>query len=384
MKIKVWDLPTRLFHWSLVVAYIVVIFTSHDESFLEYHVYVGYLILGLAIFRVLWGFVGNRYARFSGFVKGWAEVRSFSAQLSRLKIPRYLGHNPAVGWVVLVILGITLAITVTGIITYGGEENRGIFAGVFPFGMAMTARAAHEWLTYCVIAVIVGHICAALLHDFVLKENIILSMITGAKEDQESWSGRVEHLRPEEGHSGPKLVVYMLATLLGGLAMLYLPPEGRSDPASIHQPRLIDEKGFAVQLVLNSVWKEECAECHIAFHPTLMSAASWKRIMAGLDDHFGDIIELDDATRREIEAFLVSASAEYSTTEASRKLLYSIDPAEPALLRITDVPYWKEKHSDIKDDIFKRKSVVSRSNCTACHSWAESGSFEDRDIRLPD
>lgn len=384
MKIKVWDLPTRLFHWSLAAAFIAVFFTSHDESFLEYHVYVGCLILGLVIFRVLWGFVGNQHARFSGFVKGWKEVRTFSAQLSRLRIPRYIGHNPAVGWVVLVILGITAAIAVTGIITFGGEENRGIFAGLFPFGMAMNARLLHEWSAYCIIAVIVGHVCAALIHDFVLKENIILSMITGVKEDQESWSERVEHLRPQEGHSAPKLVVYISAALLGGLAMFYPTPEGKSDPASIQQPRLIDEKGFASRLVINKACMKECADCHTAFHPTLMSAASWKRVMAGLNDHFGDVIELDEATRMEIEAFLLSASAERSTTEASRKLLYYTDAAEPALLRITDAPYWKRKHADINADVFKRKSVVSKSNCAACHPWAQAGSFEDRDILIPD
>lgn len=384
MKIKVWDLPTRLFHWSLVAAFIAVIFTSRNESFLEYHVYVGYLILCLVIFRVVWGFVGNRYARFSGFVKGWTEVRSFLAQLLRLRIPRYIGHNPAVGWVVLVILGIAITIAVTGIVTYSGEENRGVFAGLIPFSVGMAGRTAHEWLTYCIVAVIVGHICAALLHDFVLKENIILSMISGTKEDNESWSERVEHLRPEEGHSLPKLVVYISAVLLGVFALLYLPPQGRTDPESITQPKLVNEKGFVSILVMNKAWLKECDDCHDAFHPTLMSAASWKRIMAGLDNHFGDMVELDEAARKEIETFLVSASAERSTTEASKKLLSSINIEEPAALRITDIPYWKKKHSDVKEEVFKRKSVLSKSNCTACHPWAESGSFEDRDINIPD
>jgi len=384
MKIKVWDLPTRLFHWSLVGAFIAALFTSRNESFLEYHVLAGYFILGSVIFRILWGFAGNRYARFSSFVKGFGEVKSFLSQLFKLRLPRYIGHNPAVGWTVLVILGITTAITVTGIITYGGEENRGVFAGLFPFGMAMAARAVHGWLVYCIVAVVVGHVSAALIHDFVLKENIILSMITGTKEDDESWHERVDHLMPEEGHSAPKLVVYLVIVLLGGLAVLYLPPEGRSTPASIHQPRMLDDDGFASRFVVNSAWKNECADCHDAFHPTLLPAASWMKIMAGLDDHFGDAVTLDETARREIEAFLVSASAERSTTEASKKLLYSIDGLPDALIRITDVPYWKEKHSEIKDEVFKRESVVAKSNCSACHPWAEAGSFEDRDISIPE
>jgi len=384
MKIKVWDPLTRLFHWSLVVAYIVVVFTSHEESLLEYHVYTGYLILGFVIFRVLWGFAGNQYARFSGFVRGWAEVRCFLKQVLGFKIPRYIGHNPAVGWYVLLMLGITIVITATGIITYGGEENRGIFAGLFPFGMAMYSEVAHRWLTYAVIALIVGHICAALIHDFVLKENIILSMITGVKEDMESWSERVGHLAPEEGRSGPKLVVYMLLAVFGGLAMIYLPLPDKSDPASIRQPRLIDESGGVRELVIDNVWQQECADCHIAFHPTLMSAVSWKRIMDGLNGHFGEIVEIDGTRREEIEAFLSSSSAERSTTEVSRKIIYFTDAAQPAPLRITDSPYWQDKHADIKADVYKRKAVVSKSNCTACHPWAASGSFEDRDISIPE
>ncbi|MBI5886060.1 MAG: cytochrome b/b6 domain-containing protein [Deltaproteobacteria bacterium] len=383
MKIKVWDLPTRLFHWSLVGAYIAALFTSRNESFLEYHVLAGYFIAGCVIFRTLWGFVGNRYARFSSFIKGFGEVRSFLSRLLRLRLPRYIGHNPAVGWMVLVILGITTAITVTGIVTYGGEENRGVFAGLFPFGMGMAARTAHIWLTYCIVAVVAGHVSAALIHDFVLKENIILSMITGAKEDDESWHERVDHLRPEEGHSAAKLAVYLIVVLLGAFAAIYLPPEGRSDPASIRQPRVVDDKGFATRLVVNNAWHAECADCHDAFHPTLLPAASWKKIMAVLGDHFGDTVSLDESKRREIETFLVSASAEHSTTEASKKLLYSLDGAADAPIRITDVPYWKDKHSNIREDVFKRESVSSRSNCSACHPWAEAGSYEDRDISIP-
>lgn len=372
-----------MFHWSLVGAYIAALFTSRNESFLEYHVLAGYFIAGCVIFRTLWGFVGNRYARFSSFIKGFGEVRSFLSRLLRLRLPRYIGHNPAVGWMVLVILGITTAITVTGIVTYGGEENRGVFAGLFPFGMGMAARTAHIWLTYCIVAVVAGHVSAALIHDFVLKENIILSMITGAKEDDESWHERVDHLRPEEGHSAAKLAVYLIVVLLGAFAAIYLPPEGRSDPASIRQPRVVDDKGFATRLVVNNAWHAECADCHDAFHPTLLPAASWKKIMAVLGDHFGDTVSLDESKRREIETFLVSASAEHSTTEASKKLLYSLDGAADAPIRITDVPYWKDKHSNIREDVFKRESVSSRSNCSACHPWAEAGSYEDRDISIP-
>lgn len=384
MKIKIWDFPTRLFHWSLVGVYIAALFTSRNESLLEYHTAAGYLAIGLVGFRVLWGLTGNRYARFSDFVRGWGEVRSFLSKAAQFKLPRYLGHNPAVGWAVLLILGATVTIAFTGIITYGGEENRGVWAGVFPFGVALIARAIHAWLAYFIVAAIVLHICAALVHDFILKENIILSMITGSKEDAESWGERVSHQRPEEGRSVARLVVYIIVVVACGIGIFYLPPEGRSDPSSIQQPKVLDVKGFAVRVAPDKAWAKECADCHGVFHPTLLPAASWKRIMAGLDDHFGESVPLDGQVKGEIEAFLVSAAAERSTTEASKKMLYSIDGATPVLTRITDVPYWRDKHSDIKEEVFKRPKVVSKSNCAACHPWAESGSFEDRDIQIPD
>ncbi|MBI5563241.1 MAG: cytochrome b/b6 domain-containing protein [Deltaproteobacteria bacterium] len=385
MKIKVWDLPTRFFHWFLVSAYIAAFYTSHNESLLEYHIAAGYIALGLVFFRVLWGFAGGRHARFSDFVRGWAEVKSFMSRVLRLDFPRFMGHNPAVGWVIIFILCVTFILTATGIITYGGEENRGVWVGAFTFAAAVWARDIHEILSYFIVAVVVIHICAALVHDFILKENIILSMITGFKEDPESWGDRFSHLRPEDGHSRAKLIAYVIAAVIGGFALIYLPPEGKSDPAFIQEPNIINAKGFAVRLKTDKVWKDECAaSCHSAFHPTLLSAGSWRRVMAGLDDHFGETIMLEPGVKDGIEDFLTGASAERSTTEASKKLLYSIDANAPPPMRVTEVPYWRHKHDGISEDIFKRKSVVSRSNCPACHPWAESGSFEDKDIQIPE
>ncbi|MBI5467782.1 MAG: cytochrome b/b6 domain-containing protein [Deltaproteobacteria bacterium] len=383
MKIRVWDIPTRLFHWMLVAAYAGAFFTSESEWFLEYHTIAGYIILGLVTFRVLWGFTGNRYSRFGDFVKGFKEVGSFVKEAVRLKPPRYLGHNPAVGWVVVFMLVLTIVIVFTGIATYGGEENRGALAGVISFEAANAARKVHLILADIAIAAIITHICAALFHDFVLKENIILSMITGTKEDPESWSERVEHLKPEDAPSAARLAVWIVVTVLGGFALIYLPPEGRGAFTGRETVQVLDDLGFAVLLKPDPVWKDECAtSCHSGFHPTLLPAASWEKIMGSLQDHYGEDVSLDDASRAEILKFLLSASAERSTTEASRKILNSI-PKDRVESRITEVPYWVAKHEDIKEEVFKRKSVMSKSNCVACHPGAEAGSFEDKDIRIP-
>ncbi len=381
---KVWDLPTRLFHWFLVFAYIGVFYTSYSEWLLEYHTIAGYIILGLVIFRLVWGFTGNRYARFSEFLKGWSNFKSVLSDYLRFKFPRYLGHNPVVGWAVVFMLIATALISITGIITYSGEENRGLWAGVFTYYTATSARAIHTFLAYTMVVVIVGHICMALFHDFILRENIILSMITGTKEDPESWSERVSHMQPGEGRSFVRLLVWIFVAIMGGLGLIYLPPEGgETDFSRMKPPGVLDEEGFAVELKPNQVWLEECAtSCHSAYHPTLLPADSWRNIFSSLDDHFGEDVTLDENTRKEILDFLTAASAEHSTTEASSKMLYSIK-ANQIPIRITEVPYWKWKHAEISEDTFRKKSVMSKSNCVACHPGAEIGSFEDKDIHIP-
>ncbi len=381
MKIKVWDIEVRIFHWLLVVCYGAAFFTSRTERLLEYHTVAGYAALGLVVFRVLWGFAGSRHARFSDFVKGYREVKGFLRDAVRLRMERYIGHNPAVGWAVVFILSTTAALAITGMTVYGGEEGRGILAGVAGFEAAAYAREAHEALAYLAVAFIVVHISAALLHDFVLRENIILSMITGDKEDDGSWRQRTSAMGPAEGRSVPRLIVWLIAVLMGGAGLVYLPPEGRRDISRVAEPKVMDERGVLVELAPSPAFKAECSPCHNIFHPTLLPEASWRKVMGGLDDHFGDSVPLDEKTRGEILAYLAASSAERSATEASKKILRSIKGEPP--MRVTDTPYWRSKHSGIKEEIFKRKSVASRSNCIACHPGAEKGSFEDRDIHIP-
>ncbi|HLA47770.1 MAG: hypothetical protein A2Z59_12770 [Nitrospinae bacterium RIFCSPLOWO2_02_39_17] len=382
MKIKVWDLPTRIFHWLLVLAYVGAYFTSESEWLLEYHAGAGYIALGLIMFRILWGFTGNRYARFSDFIRGWDEVKSYILRMLRSDIPRFLGHNPAVGWVVLFMLLITAVISLTGIVVYGGEEGRGIAAGFFTFKTAIIVRIIHLILADIAVVMIVTHISAALIHHFILKENIIYSMFTGYKEDMESWSERVSHMKAGEGLSVVRLVVGIFVAILGGLGLVYLPPEGKTD-FSKEKMQVMDDKGFVVELKHNKKWVDECAKsCHIGFHPNLLPASSWEKLMSGLSDHFGEDVSLNENIQKEILDYLVSASAEHSVSEASKKLMYSIKDGDSPI-KITDIPYWVKKHSEISDEVYKRKSIDSKSNCIACHFGSEIGSFEDRDIHIP-
>lgn len=103
--IKVWDLPLRLFHWLLVAGFFVAYLTEDD--LLTVHVWAGYLVTGLLVFRLVWGFIGNDYARFSSFLCSPAKSIAYFKDLLALKTQRYIGHNPA-GAAMIVLLPVSL------------------------------------------------------------------------------------------------------------------------------------------------------------------------------------------------------------------------------------------------------------------------------------
>lgn len=122
----------------------------------------------------------------------------------------------------------------------------------------------------------------------------------------------------------------------------------------------------------NAKFQQECASCHIAYAPGFLPAESWRKIMAGLDKHFGTDASVDAQDNKEITAYLVNnASNRWS--------------APTAPLRITDSAWFKRKHDahEISPGVWKRASVKSPANCGACHPQAERGRFNEHDIEIP-
>lgn len=134
--------------------------------------------------------------------------------------------------------------------------------------------------------------------------------------------------------------------------------------------------------VTNAKWKAECSSCHMAYHPGLLPEKSWKKMMAGLDQHFGENASLDGPTRDEITRFLVSNSADKSDNRRSSRINQSI-PADATPLRITETAYFTNKHDEVSPATFKRKSIGSASNCIACHKGAEQGNFSESQVKIP-
>ena len=119
----------------------------------------------------------------------------------------------------------------------------------------------------------------------------------------------------------------------------------------------------------------------MAFQPGFLPARSWKTMMSGLEDHFGDNAELDEADRQAIEIYLMANAADKASERRSRKFMKSIGDSTP--LRITEVRYFRSKHNEVPRRIVKHEKIGSLSNCAACHTKADLGSYAEREIHIP-
>ena len=133
--------------------------------------------------------------------------------------------------------------------------------------------------------------------------------------------------------------------------------------------------------VTNEAYKETCGECHLAYQPELLPSASWLKILNQLDNHFGDEIEVDPDAIKTISDYLKTNGAENSSTKRSKKIMRCLGNQVP--LRITDIPYIRRKHHELDPTVFKRESIGSMANCTACHITAEKGIYDDDDVKIP-
>jgi cytochrome b len=166
--VKVWDPFVRLFHWTLLAAFIVA-FTSGEE--IEWlHLAAGYLIAVLVVLRIIWGFVGPRHARFSDFLRPPRETFAFLRASIALRAPRSLGHNPAGGAMIVVMLTLLIVVSVTGMLltgdSYWGSE---------------AMEGLHEASVYALIALVMLHLAGVLLTSIEHGENLVRAMITGRK-----------------------------------------------------------------------------------------------------------------------------------------------------------------------------------------------------------
>lgn len=197
-KVKVWDLPIRLFHWSLVFFF--VLSYSTGEELDTVHAWSGYVITALLLFRLVWGLVGSRYARFSHFIYSRAEIVGYLKSLMTRSPRHYLGHNPAAGVMVFLMLA-SLSLTVwTGMEAYGAEGH-GPLAST-DLSLISTAYAdgdheddvesegegselweeLHEFFANFSLFLVFVHIGGVVVSSLVHRENLPRAMMNGYKQ----------------------------------------------------------------------------------------------------------------------------------------------------------------------------------------------------------
>lgn len=178
-KFKVWDLFIRVFHWTLVASFSVAWLTQEQQY--QPHLWFGYTVIALVAMRILWGFVGSRHARFSDFVTGpvtlWRYLRSMLSGQSR----RYLGHNPAGGMMIVLMILTLLTIGISGIALDGAENWSGPLANYNLFHYTEQIKQLHSLSTDLMLLWIALHLLGVLYSSIIHHENLVKSMISGYK-----------------------------------------------------------------------------------------------------------------------------------------------------------------------------------------------------------
>ena len=365
-SVLVWDLPTRVFHWTLVICFFSAMATGDPDRFRDLHVYFGYVVLGLICFRVFWGLAGSRYARFKSFLYGPRAAIAYFADVMGARADRHIGHNPTGSVGIYLLLALGLVICVTGIVTLGAEEAQGVFKTLADRPLGEFTRVLHEVLAWLMLALVLVHIGGVVIESLVHRENLAKAMFTGRK-----IAGADEGI----GSSHPWIAVAIIVCAVGSAFWL------------IHW-RLVSVPGLehltyvGRQLPDNNTWRDSCSQCHRPFHPSLLPARSWTAHLDRPDNHFGLTWQFDAKTLAEIRTFLQQNSAETEMTEAAYRINKSI-PASVTPLRITETAFWIEKHGRIDNGTWSDPAVGSKANCRACHRDADYGTYDDAAIRLP-
>ena len=182
----VWDLPLRLFHWSLMICVIGAVASGKMDN-MDLHERFGLAIIGLIIFRIIWGFMGSQTARFSHFVKG---PKAFFAGLKALKDKQAdsrAGHSAVGGYATLALLAITLMMALTGSFSTDDILYDGPFYHLMP-QWAKQAGTLHHFGEKLIFLIVILHLSALAYYYFAVKKNLIPAMVTG-KSDKATGTG---------------------------------------------------------------------------------------------------------------------------------------------------------------------------------------------------
>ncbi len=359
----IWDAPVRLFHWTLAALVAIAAATGFlaPDVWLGAHVWAGYGVAGLLVFRAVWGVHGSEYSRFDSFPLDPRGAVSYLRGLANGRPAHGLGHNP-LGAAMIVLLGAALlGVVLSGAIALGGEEKQGPLAGVTTYAVGRAARTVHETLSYILLGLVGAHILGVAAHGVIARENLVWPMVTGRKTL--ALGAPAPRLRP--ARPAKAAAALALAATGGAIAVYAL---ARLPPLGVRA------------LADNPAYRKECGSCHAVLHPSLLPASSWRALMDSLGDHFGEDASLDPGTAEGVSAWLAANAAETWDTEASHRLRAEA-AADPR--RVTATPYWRRKHAGLDAALFESRAIGGKTNCSACHRDAASGRFDDQAIAIP-
>jgi len=182
VPVSVWDWPVRLVHWALVVLAVVsLVSVKLGGNAMDWHLRAGYAILALVLFRIAWGFVGGRHARFASFVRGPRAVLAYARSMRRRAKDTHVGHNPLGGWSVVALLALLLVQASSGLFANDDVATEGPLVRLVSKDLSDTVTWFHRrsgWALWTLVGV---HVAAVLYYQLALGESLIRPMITGAK-----------------------------------------------------------------------------------------------------------------------------------------------------------------------------------------------------------
>ena len=168
-SILVWDAPVRVFHWLLAACFIGAFVTAESERWRLLHVTLGYTVGGLVVFRLLWGLLGTRYARFRSFVRGPRAVKAYLLSLWRGQASHSVGHNPAGALAIVGLLAAALVLVASGWATFHDLGGGWL-------------EELHEGVANAMLALVAVHVVGVAVSSRLHHENLVRAMVTGRKQ----------------------------------------------------------------------------------------------------------------------------------------------------------------------------------------------------------
>ncbi|MBF0350045.1 MAG: cytochrome b/b6 domain-containing protein [SAR324 cluster bacterium] len=367
VEAKIWPAVIRLFHLGLTGLIIGLFVTSFRDGQLRLHIYLGYSLLIVVLWRIFYGFYGSYYAQFRNFLVSPNKMIEHLRLIFLHKPPLYPGHPPPAGWMTVIMLLLLGILCLSGIGVFLGEERYLILGYSISNDAGEQFHLIHQWSSWSLVGLIVLHIIGVMLDSWHHHMNLPKSMVTGYK----NIPADLIISEPLLLNRGIRKIPGLLFLMMAGAVLMLMNHTMSSPQAS---PGL--EKAGA------EVWARECGSCHQLFHPSLLPERSWRRMMGQLDQHFGDNASLDPDTEKLITDFMSSYAADGSTLEVSYKIRKSLDHNEVPLA-ITETLFWRIKHEKLHPDLYRHPEIASKANCLACHADALNGRYDDHQIKMP-